>query len=137
MKNQFGPNQAAVDQLLERLERVDHHQALFLASFGANDPFRDRARRQLREAARTARRERQLKAAQEEVTRWVNTWFSGGIELSGYTRDITPAQAVVRAAPLVLDAVGALLMRDVISTDDLELPTGPWQELVNGSDVTT
>ena len=137
MKKEFGPNQGAVDQLLERLERVDHGQALFLASFGANDPLRDRARRALREAARTARRERQLKAAQEEVTRWVNTWFSGGIELSGYTRDITPAQAVVRAAPLVLDAVGALVMQDRISTDDVELLTGPWHELVNGGGGTT
>ena len=133
MKNEFGPNQDAVDQLLERLERVDHGQALFLASFGADDPSRHRARGALREAARTASRERQLKAAQDEVTRWVNTWFSGGIEISGYTRDITPAQAAVGAAPMVLDAIGALVMRDLISTDDLELLTGPWQELVTGS----
>ena len=137
MKKEFGPNQDAVDQLLERLERVDHHQALFLASFGANDPARDQARRAVPEAARAARREKQLKAAQAEVTRWVNTWFSGGIELSGYTRDITPAQAVVRAAPMVLDAVGALVMQDRISPDDFDLLTGPWQELVNARGGTT
>lgn len=137
MKNEFGPNQDDVDQLLERLERVDHGQALFLASFGADDPARDQARRALREAARTGRRERQLKAAQDEVTRWVNTWFSGGIEISGYTRDITPAQAAVGAAPLVLDAIGALVMRDLIATDDLELLAGPWQELMTSSAGTT
>ena len=136
MKNEFGPNQDAVDQLLERLERVDHGQALFLASHGGGDSARDQARRGLREAARTAGRERQLKAAQDEVTRWVNTWFSGGIEISGYTRDITPAQAAVGAAPLVLDAIGGLVMRDLISTDDLELLLEPWQELVSGGGTT-
>ena len=38
MKNEFGPNQDEVDQLLERLEKVDQSQALFLASFGDGDP---------------------------------------------------------------------------------------------------
>jgi hypothetical protein len=133
MKNEFGPNQDEVDQLLERLERVDQNQALFLASFGGDDPARDRARRALRETARTAGRERQLKGAQDEVTQWVNMWFSGGFQLSGYGRDVTPAQAAVDAAPMVLDAIGALVMRDLMSRDDLEALAGPWQELVTGS----
>jgi hypothetical protein len=134
MKNEFGPNQDDVDQLLERLERVDQNQALFLASFGGEDPARDRARRALRETARSASRERQLKAAQDEVTQWVNMWFSGGFQLSGYGRDVTPAQAAVGAAPMVLDAIGALVMRDLLSPDDLEALAGPWQELVNARD---
>ena len=95
MKNEFGPNQDDVDQLLERLERVEQNQALFLASFG-DDPARQRARRATREAALAAGRERQLKAAQDEVTRWMNTWFSGGFQIAGYGRDETPAQAFRR-----------------------------------------
>jgi hypothetical protein len=130
MKNEFGPHQDDVDQLLERLEHVDQNQALFLATFGGDDPDREQARQALREAARAAGRERQLKAAQDEVTRWVNTWFSGGFQLSGYGRDVTPAQAAVGAAPIVLDAIGALVMRDQLSTDDFETLTGPWQELL-------
>lgn len=81
------------------------------------------------EAARRGGREAELRRAQEHVTRWVNRWFSGGYKLSGYGRDITPAQAAVAAAPLVLDAVGALVVRDLLSTDDFEALIGPWREL--------
>jgi hypothetical protein len=130
MKNEFGPNQAQVDELLERLERVDHGQALFLAGLAGDDPGRRRAREAMLAAARRGGRERQLRAAQDEVTRWVNTWFSGGYEISAYGRDITPAQAAVGAAPVVLDAIGALVVRDLLEPDAIESLTGPWQELV-------
>jgi hypothetical protein len=130
MKNEFGPNQANVDQLLERLEHVDQNQALFLSGFDNDDPARHRARQALLEAAASAGRERYLKAAQDEVTHWVNTWFSGGFQIAGYGRDITPAEAAVGAAPAVLDAIGALVMSDLISTADMEALTGPWQELL-------
>jgi hypothetical protein len=133
VKNEFGPNQDDVDQLLERLESVDQNQALFLASFDGEDPARRRARNAMRDAANAAGRERQLKAAQDEVTRWVNTWFSGGFQLSGYGRDITPAEAAVGAAPIVLDAIGAAVLRDLLSPDDLEALAGPWAELVSPS----
>lgn len=133
MKKEFGPNQDQVDQLLERLESVDQNQALFLASFDSDESTRRRARKALRTAAEAAGRKRQLKAAQDEVTRWVNTWFSGGFQLSGYGRDITPAQAAVGAAPVVLDAIGALVLRDLLSADDVEALTGPWQELISQS----
>jgi hypothetical protein len=128
-KKEFGPNQADVDQLLECLETVDQNQALFLASFDGDDPARSRARTAMRNAAAAAGRERQLKAAQDEVTRWVNSWFSGGFQLSGYGRDITPAQAAVGAAPMILDAVGALVLRDLLSPDAFDALIGPWQEL--------
>ena len=135
MRNEFGPNQDDVDQLLERLERVEQNQALFLAGFGADDPARHRARGAVREAARAAGRERQLKAAQDEVTRWMNTWFSGGFQISGYGRDETPAQAAVAAAPMVLDAIGALVMKDLISADDFASLTGPWRGLLVSADA--
>jgi hypothetical protein len=133
MKNEFGPNQDEVDELLERLEKVDHSQAMFLASFGNDDPARHRARLALREAARAAGRERQLKAAQDEITQWMSLWFSGGFQIAGYGRDITPAQAAVGAAPMILDAIGALVMKDHISSDDFETLTGPWHELLADS----
>ena len=81
------------------------------------------------DAARRGGRERELGAAQREVTRWVNTWFSGGFEIAGYGRDVTPAEAAVKAAPAVLDAIGALVVGDLLSTDDLETLIGPWREL--------
>jgi hypothetical protein len=129
VKNEFGPNQAAVDALLERLETIDHGQALFLASLAGDDATRRRAREAMVGAARRGHRERQLHAAQEEVVRWVNTWFSGGFQIAGYGRDITPAQAAVGASPVVLDAIGALVVHDLISTDEFEALIGPWREL--------
>jgi hypothetical protein len=81
------------------------------------------------EAARRAGRERELRAAQDEVTHWVNTWFSGGFQLAGYGRDITPAQAAVDAAPVVLDAIGALVVGDLLSPDEVDALMGPWREL--------
>lgn len=133
MSDEFGPNQTEVDQLLERLEHIDNDQVRFLASFGDDDPARERARSALRQAARASGRERQLETAQHEVTRWVNTWFSGGHQIAGYGRDITPAQAAVDAAPMVLDAVGAVVLRDLLSTDDFEALIGPWRALIAGS----
>ena len=130
MKKEFGRNQAQVDELLERLEKVDRGQALFLGGMGGADPARSRARLAVLDAARRGGRERELRAAQQEVARWLNTWFSGGFEIAGYGRDITPAQAAVDASPLVLDAVGALVVGDLLSTDDFEILIGPWRELV-------
>jgi hypothetical protein len=130
-RNEFGPNQAEVDGLLERLETVDQNQALFLASFDSDDPARHEARLAMRTAAKGAGRERALKAAQQEVTRWMNTWFSGGFQIAGYGRDITPAQAAVGAAPLVLDAVGGMVLRDVLPADAFATLMGPWEELTS------
>lgn len=134
MKNEFGPNQDEVDRLLERLETVDQSQAMFLASLSGDDPERRRAREAVLDAARAAKRERELKAAQAEVTQWVNMWFTGGFQISGYGRDVSPAQAAVNAAPVVLDAIGALVMRDRLAAEDVDLLTAPWRELVSGAE---
>ena len=131
-RKEFGPNQDHVDGLFARLEMVDYGQALRLASLAADsaeDPDRHRAREAVLDAARRGGRERELRTAQDEVKRWVNTWFSGGPQLAGYGRDITPAEAAVNAAPAVLDAVGALVVGDLLSPDDVETLTGPWNEL--------
>jgi hypothetical protein len=129
LNKEFGPNQDEVDALLERLETVDHGQALLLASLARDDVATDAARDAMLDAARRGGREAQLERAQREVTRWVNTWFSGGFQLSGYGRDITPAQAATDAAPVVLDAISALVVRDLLSPEDFEALIGPWREL--------
>ncbi len=130
MKKEFGPNQTQVDELLARLKTVDQPQALFLAGFAGDDPERLQARHAVSEAARRGGRENELRTAQHEVSRWVDSWFTGGPVITGYGRDITPAQAMVDAAPMVLDAIGALVVRDLISPDEVEVLIGPWRELV-------
>ena len=128
-KKEFGPNQDEVDALLERLETVNQNQALLLAGLAQGDPDLHAARQAMLEAARQGGREAQLDRAQQEVTRWVNAWFTGGFPISGYGRDISPAEAAVNAAPVVLDAVGALVVRDLLRPEDFETLTGRWREL--------
>jgi hypothetical protein len=67
-KKEFGPNQDEVDRLLERLETVDQHQALFLASLDDEYPARHAARLAYRAAAKKAGRQRELQAAQDCAT---------------------------------------------------------------------
>lgn len=129
LKSEFGPNQERVDALLVRLENVDQVQAMFLAGLAADDPERRRAREAMLTAARRGGREKELHRAQEEVKRWVNGWFSGGPQLSGYGRDVTPGEAATGAAPLVLDAIGATVVSDLLRADDVEILTAPWREL--------
>jgi len=128
-KKEFGPNQDAVDLFLERLETVNQSQALMLAGIAEADPSLHAAREAMLVAARRGEREAQLDRAQQEVTRWVNTWFSGGFPISGYGRDISPAEAAVKASPVVLDAVGALVVRDLLAPEDFETLIGRWREL--------
>jgi hypothetical protein len=128
-KQEFGPNQGEVDALMERLETVEQNQALLLAGLAEADPALHRARQAMLEAARRGGREKELERAQQEVTRWVNSWFTGGFPISGYGRDISPAEAVVNASPVVLDAAGALVVRDLLDPDDFETLMGRWREL--------
>jgi hypothetical protein len=128
-KKEFGPNQDEVDALLERLETVDQGQALFLAGLARDDEEIQAARDAMLDVARRGAREAELERAQREVTRWVNRWYSGGFQLSGYGRDITPAEAATGAAPVVLDAVSALVVRDLISPEAFETLIGRWREL--------
>ena len=108
---------------------MDQPQALFLAGLASDDAARRDAREAMLETARAGGREAELQRAQDEVKRWVNRWFSGGFQIAGLGRDITPADAAVGAAPVVLDAVGALVLRDLLDAETFEMLIGPWREL--------
>ena len=127
MQNEFGPNQDEVDAMLERLDRVTHEMAMFLGTFDPDAPEHRAAREAMRRAAIGSGREKQLRAAQREVEAWVNRWFAGGPQIAGYGRDITPAEAAARAAPAVLDAVGATVVADLLEPNDLEALVAPWR----------
>ena len=130
-KKEFGPNQDAVDALLVRLETVTQMQAMLLAGISGDNPERHRARQAMLNAARRGHREQQLKRAQEEVEDWVNSWFTGGPQLTGYGRDVSPGENAAAAAPAVLDAISALVVRDLLTTEQVEILTGPWNEVVS------
>jgi hypothetical protein len=128
-RKEFGPNQDAVVALLMRLESVTQVQAMLLAGISGDDPELHRARQAMLDAAHRGGRERELKQAQDEVRDWVNSWFTGGPQISGYGRDVSPGEAAVAAAPAVLDAIGALVVRDLLTPEQVEILTGPWNEL--------
>ncbi len=129
MKNEFGPNQDRVDALLARLPTVDQGRALFLASVDASDPERRRARSAMLAAAARANLQKPLRAAQHEVAQWVDHWFTNDPRLAGYGRDVTPGEAAANAAPALLDAIGALVVGDLLSDDDAATLLLPWHEL--------
>ena len=105
-------------------------QAMLLAGIPADDPERHGARQAMVAAARRGGRERELKLAQHEVEDWVNSWFTGGPQLTGYGRDVSPGENAVAAAPAVLDAIGAFVVRDLLAPEQVGILTGPWNELV-------
>ena len=127
-KKEFGPNQDQVDALLVRLEKITQSEAMLLAGTSGVGPDVHRARRAMLGAARRTHRQQALKRAQDEVSDWVNSWFAGGNQLPGQ-RDVSPGEAAVAASPAVLDAIGALVVRDLLSTRDFEILAGPWNEL--------
>jgi hypothetical protein len=129
LRNEFGPNQDEVGAMLERLDGVTQEMAMFLATFDPDSPERRRSREAMRQAAARGGRERPMRAAQQEVVAWVNRWFAGGPRISGYGRDITPAEAAANAAPAVLDAVGAAVVADLLDDPDRETLSAPWREL--------
>jgi hypothetical protein len=129
MKNEFGPNQDQVDALLARLPHVDQGRALLLGSVDPSDPERRRARERMLAAAAHANRQKPLRGAQHEITAWVDHWFTNDPRLVGYGRDVTPGEAATSAAPALLDAVGALVVRDLLTDEDAATLLFPWQEL--------
>jgi hypothetical protein len=132
VKQEFGPNQDRVDGVLERLDVITHEMAMFLGTFDPDAPERRHARDAMRRAAATGGREPAIRAAQREVEAWVNRWFAGGPMIAGYGRDTTPAEAGARAAPAILDAVGATVVADLLREDDLDVLTAPWRALWDG-----
>jgi hypothetical protein len=136
-RKEFGPNQDQVDAVLARLQSVDYGEALVLASLGGDGRDRRAAREVMLTAARSSGRQKALRAAEEEVRLWVNRWYAGGPQISGYGRDISPAQAALDAAPAILDAVGAMVVGDLLPAEEVDTLTGPWSAVTaGGTDAT-
>lgn len=125
-RKEFGPNQDDVDAVLARLQSVDYGEALVLASLAGDVGGRTAARAAMVGLARSSGREKALRAAEEEVRLWVNRWYAGGPQISGYGRDISPAEAARDAAPVIMDAVGAMVVGDLLPADEVDTLTGPW-----------
>ena len=132
---EFGPNEPAVERFLDRLELLGDDDLLRLVAAweGGSGERRKAAWRSARRAAAAGKREDAIKRAQSAVLSWSNRrsplisdtfagTFAAGNQMSG---DIAR-----NAMPALVDAVGALVVRDAVPAEVFEELYGPFDSLV-------
>jgi hypothetical protein len=138
---QFGPNSAAVGRLLDDLERLPTGEVAALAAAGggvtgtaSDDPdvaARAEVRARLRDIAVRGGRLDAIRAAGDEVAAWASSashWFPAGVAGTlDATKEIGPRMAAV---PIVLDAVYAVVLEDLLADWELDLLLAPWADVV-------
>jgi hypothetical protein len=137
----FGPNSVAAQRLLDDLDHLHPGAIAALAAAGGgafgtaeDDPdvaARAELRSRLREIATAAGRLDAVRAIGEEVAAWASStthWFPAGVAGAGEsTSEIAPR---IAAAPIILDAAYAVVLKDLLARDELELLMAPWAEVV-------
>jgi hypothetical protein len=140
-RTSFGPNSAAARRLLDDLDHLHPGAIAALAAAGGgafgtaeDDPdvaARAELRSRLREIATAAGRLDPVRAIGDEVAAWASStthWFPAGVAGAGEsTSEIAPR---IAAAPIVLDAAYAVVLKDLLARDELELLLAPWDEVV-------
>jgi hypothetical protein len=119
-----------VDRLLDRLATLSDDEVALLAAAWQeeNDVARQRAWQTVKPSLRHGRLDRVLDRARSEVGRWAavgRSDFSGIGGLLG--QPVEQANARMRAAPAVLDAVAAILAEDVLDREDWVVLSRPWK----------
>jgi hypothetical protein len=131
-EGEFGPNSDLVLQFLERLEALTPGEiAVLVAAWGRQHGGAIRAAHANLQSIADEDPEwhEQIHRAQEEVASW--TLGKGGRR--GYLGgDVPEVPAPVRepAGPAVADAIGALVMADVLEREDAETLYAPWAEVI-------
>jgi hypothetical protein len=140
-KAQYGPNSVAAERLLDDLDHLDPGAVAALGAAGGGTPgtaeddpdvaARAELRGRLREIAHRGNRLDAVRAIGDEVADWASStthWFPAGVAATGdSTKEIGPRLAAV---PVVLDAAYAVVLRDFLSDDELDLLLAPWEEVV-------
>lgn len=138
---QYGPNSAAADRLLDDLDHLHPGAVAALAAAGGgafgtaeDDPdvqARDELRGRLREIARRGNRLDAVRRIGDDVADWAAStrhWFPAGVAGAGdSTREMGTRLA---AAPIVLDAAYAVVLEDLLADWELALLTAPWEDVV-------
>ena len=139
-KGRYGPNAVAAERLLDDLERLPTAEVAALAAAGGvtgtapGDPdvaARAEVRARLRDIARHGGRLDAIRAVGDEVAAWASSathWFPAGVAGAlDSTREIGPR---VAAVPIVLDAVYAVVLEDLLADWELDLLLEPWEDVV-------
>lgn len=141
MAPRYGPNSLAAERLLDDLEHLPTGEVAALAAAGGgvtgtapDDPdvaARAELRSRLRDIAKHGGRLDAIRAAGDEVAAWASSathWFPAGVAGAlDSTREIGPR---VAAVPVVLDAVYAVVLEDLLADWELDLLLAPWEDVV-------
>jgi len=131
----YGPNDSEVLRFLERVSNLTLEEARRLTALRAasDDPSGERAERAVRRAALMADRIEELDSAQAAIRAWSTSW---GVPWFGRSRrvywdrrvPVGDAKAMAAAMPALLDAIGTLVVRDVLDRSDVASFLQPWLE---------
>lgn len=138
-----GPSDEGVTAFLARLRRLTAEEADAVAArrLPADDPEGRAAGAAVTEAVRASGRLDVLARVREAVISWDRGWASQPIvafDLASSLRgmisggQLQVADRMHAAVPALLDAGGAIVVRDLIGVDEFEALAGPWEE-VTGS----
>jgi hypothetical protein len=127
---EFGPNTELVEQLFDRLNRVTGAEVSALVLAWRAQPKEDLrvAHRNLQELAdEDSGWKGQLQKAQDEVLAWIN---GNSTRVTSASVPVAPAGPREVVGPAVADAIAALVMADVLETEDAQTLYAPWAEVI-------
>jgi hypothetical protein len=134
----FGPNTELVITFLNKLGVLDLAQTSALV-----DTWREQPKEELKVAHRAMQAladedetwREQLRLAQDEVFAWMENRTTKYFEYGITTKDETRAREL--AGPAVADAIAALVLADMLETEEAEVLYAPWAEVVAEPELPT
>lgn len=135
----FGPNGQAVDEFLAQIDRLTDAQVMELAGWAHPDPDAEHAL----EAVRRSAADRVQQAGRSEALGWARDVLADRVTRmaqSPFDSDLVWASGAVHAFaagrreafPVLLDALVALIGRDVLDPAEFDILYGPWQDAEQG-----
>lgn len=138
---EYGPNDGQVLRFLEQVSNLTVAQArrLVEARSQSTDPGGERAERAVRRAALMSDRTDALEAAQAAIGAWGRSWgvpWFGRSRRVYWDRHVSVGDAAAQAAamPALLDAIGALVVHDLLDPSEFETLMGPWLAATSGAE---
>jgi hypothetical protein len=137
----YGPNDGEVLRFLERVSRLTVDEAAAIARARPPDALMtDRNERRLDRAALMADRRAEMEAARDAISgaiRFGGTPWFGRVTRVFWDRRIPgqDAETMRSVAPALLDAIGALVVRDVLDPVEFDVLMAPWLAAVSDSGV--
>jgi hypothetical protein len=134
--DELGPNGPELERLFGRLHRLSEGELLRLAAFGdrSADPEHRAVYTAIGARVKAAHRQRAVESGREMLMRWVS-WRKqlAAPDVVVTVPDLT-SDARRQALPAAYDAMVGYAARDLLTAEEFDFLTAPWQEIVVGSD---